>query len=97
MPFAAKSSGLHDFYNDKSKDGSLTLRMATPLRFRYRRVPPPRGCRGGRPCQRIQEILGNEVTRLSILDKPDSSKLAKGVVPWRLIAWVILLAALLSP
>lgn len=33
--FAANIFGLHDFYNDKSKDGSLTLKKGEKLRFRY--------------------------------------------------------------
>jgi hypothetical protein len=34
--FAANIFGLHDFENDKSRDGSLTIRPGQPLRFRYR-------------------------------------------------------------
>ena len=34
--FAANIFGLHDFENDKSKDGSLTLEPDGTLRFRYR-------------------------------------------------------------
>ena len=34
--FAANIFGLHDFENDKSKDGSLTLAPGEKLRFRYR-------------------------------------------------------------
>jgi hypothetical protein len=34
--FAANIFGLHDFYNDKSKDGSMTIEPGQPLRFRYR-------------------------------------------------------------
>src|SRR6185436_4140537 len=34
--FAANIFGLHDFYNDKSKDGSLELKKGGTLRFRYR-------------------------------------------------------------
>jgi hypothetical protein len=33
--------GLHDFENDKSRDGSLTIRPGQPLRFRYRVVIHP--------------------------------------------------------
>ncbi len=33
--------GLHDFLNDKTKDGSLTLKPAETLRFRYRVVVHP--------------------------------------------------------
>lgn len=36
--FAANIFGLHDFYNDKSKDGSLTLKKGEKLRFRYQVV-----------------------------------------------------------
>lgn len=34
--FAANIFGLHDFYADKTKDGSLTLKKGDSLRFRYR-------------------------------------------------------------
>jgi hypothetical protein len=34
--FAANIFGLRDFENDKSRDGSLTIRPGQPLRFRYR-------------------------------------------------------------
>ncbi len=34
--FAANIFGLHDFYNDKSKDGSLELKKGDTVRFRYR-------------------------------------------------------------
>jgi hypothetical protein len=34
--FAANIFGLHDFYGDKTKDGSLTLKKGDSLRFRYR-------------------------------------------------------------
>jgi hypothetical protein len=34
--FANNIFGLHDFENDKSRDGSLTIRPGQPLRFRYR-------------------------------------------------------------
>jgi hypothetical protein len=34
--FAANIFGMHDFYNDKSKDGSLELKPGGTLRFRYR-------------------------------------------------------------
>lgn len=34
--FAANIFGQHDFMNDKSKDGSLTLKPGEELRFRYR-------------------------------------------------------------
>ena len=33
--------GEHDFYNDKSKDGSLTLKPGETWRFRYRVVIHP--------------------------------------------------------
>lgn len=36
--FAANIFGLHDFYNDKTKDGSLTLKKGKKLRFRYQVV-----------------------------------------------------------
>src|SRR5579862_1637210 len=39
--FAANIFGLHDFENDKSKDGSLTLAPSEKLRFRYRVVIHP--------------------------------------------------------
>lgn len=34
--FAANIFGVRDFENDKSRDGSLTIRPGQPLRFRYR-------------------------------------------------------------
>ncbi|HUQ91312.1 MAG TPA: PmoA family protein [Bryobacteraceae bacterium] len=39
--FAANIFGMHDFYNDKSKDGSLQLKNGETLRFRYRIVIHP--------------------------------------------------------
>jgi hypothetical protein len=39
--FAANIFGLHDFYNDKSKDGSLQLQKGDKLRFRYRVLVHP--------------------------------------------------------
>ena len=36
--FAANIFGLHDFLNDKTKDGSLTLAAGETIRFRYRVV-----------------------------------------------------------
>jgi hypothetical protein len=38
---AANIFGVHDFENDKTKDGSLTLDMGQNLRFRYRIVIHP--------------------------------------------------------
>ena len=34
--FACNVFGVHDFENDKARDGSLTIRPGQPLRFRYR-------------------------------------------------------------
>ena len=34
--FAANIFGLRDFYNDKSKDGSVSLKEGGTMRFRYR-------------------------------------------------------------
>ena len=34
--FATNIFGVHDFTNDKSRDGSLTIRPGQPLRFRFR-------------------------------------------------------------
>jgi hypothetical protein len=34
--FACNVFGVHDFENDKSRDGSLTIQPGQPLRFRYR-------------------------------------------------------------
>jgi hypothetical protein len=34
--FAANIFGEHDFYNDKKRDGSMTIEPGHPLRFRYR-------------------------------------------------------------
>jgi hypothetical protein len=39
--FAANIWGLHDFYNDKKKDGSMTLDPGKSWRFRYRVVIHP--------------------------------------------------------
>jgi hypothetical protein len=36
--FAANPFGDHDFYNDKTKDGSVTIDAGKSLRFRYRVV-----------------------------------------------------------
>jgi len=39
--FAANIFGLHDFYNDKSKDGSRSLKVGETMRVRYRVVIHP--------------------------------------------------------
>jgi hypothetical protein len=39
--FAANIFGVHDFENDKSRDGSLTIKPGQPLRFRFRVVIHP--------------------------------------------------------
>jgi hypothetical protein len=39
--FAANIFGLHDFYNDKSKSGAVTVEPGQDLRFRYRVVIHP--------------------------------------------------------
>jgi hypothetical protein len=39
--FAANVFGEHDFYNDKTKDGSMTLKPGETWRFRYRVVIHP--------------------------------------------------------
>ena len=39
--FAANAFGEHDFFNDKAKDGSLTVEPGKSLRFRYRVVIHP--------------------------------------------------------
>lgn len=39
--FAANPFGDHDFYNDKSKNGSMTIQPGKSLRFRYRVVIHP--------------------------------------------------------
>jgi hypothetical protein len=39
--FAANIFGLHDFYADKTKDGSLTLKQGETLRFRFRVMVHP--------------------------------------------------------
>ncbi|MDX2149187.1 MAG: PmoA family protein [Bryobacteraceae bacterium] len=39
--FAANPFGEHDFYNDKTRNGSLTLEPGVPVRFRYRVVIHP--------------------------------------------------------
>ena len=49
--FAANIFGVHDFENDASRDGSLTLRPGQPLRFRYRVIIHP----GDAAAARIRE------------------------------------------
>ncbi len=39
--FACNIFGVHDFENDKSRDGSLTIQPGQPLRFRYRVIIHP--------------------------------------------------------
>lgn len=39
--FAANIFGVHDFENDKGRDGSLTIQPGQPLRFRYRVIIHP--------------------------------------------------------
>jgi hypothetical protein len=39
--FAANALGDHDFYNDKTKDGSITIEPGKSIRFRYRVVIHP--------------------------------------------------------
>jgi hypothetical protein len=39
--FGANVFGVHDFENDKARDGSLTIKPGQPLRFRYRVVIHP--------------------------------------------------------
>ena len=39
--FATNIFGVHDFENDKERDGSLTIRPGQPLRFRFRVVTHP--------------------------------------------------------
>ena len=39
--FATNIFGLHDFENDKARDGSLTIKPGQPLRFRFRVVIHP--------------------------------------------------------
>jgi hypothetical protein len=39
--FATNIFGVHDFENDKSRDGSLTIQPGQPLRFRYRVIIHP--------------------------------------------------------
>ena len=39
--FATNIFGLHDFENDKSRDGSLTIQPGQPLRFRFRVIIHP--------------------------------------------------------
>jgi methane monooxygenase PmoA-like len=39
--FATNIFGVHDFENDKNRDGSLTIRPGQPLRFRFRVVIHP--------------------------------------------------------
>ncbi len=39
--FATNIFGVHDFTNDKSRDGSLTIRPGQPLRFRFRLLIHP--------------------------------------------------------
>ena len=39
--FAANMFGLHDFENDKTKDGSMTIEPGQPMHLRYRVVIHP--------------------------------------------------------
>ncbi len=39
--FATNIFGVHDFENDKARDGSLTIRPGQPLRFRFRLIIHP--------------------------------------------------------
>ena len=39
--FAANIFGEHDYYNDKQRDGSMTVRARKSVRFRYRVVIHP--------------------------------------------------------
>ena len=39
--FAANIFGEHDFYNDKKRDGSMTIQPGQELRFRYRVIIHP--------------------------------------------------------
>jgi hypothetical protein len=53
--FAANIFGLHDFENDKSKDGRLTLAPAATLRFRYRVLIHPGDIESARIARLYQE------------------------------------------
>jgi hypothetical protein len=56
--FAANIFGLHDFENDKSKDGSLTLEPGQTLRFRYRLVIHSGDVQSGGIARRYQDYAG---------------------------------------
>jgi hypothetical protein len=47
--FATNVFGVHDFENDKARDGSLTIRPGQPLRFRFRVLIHPGGAGALRP------------------------------------------------
>jgi len=56
--FAANIFGLHDFENDKTKDGSLTLALGGTLRFRYRVVIHPGDFRDAHIARLYEEYAG---------------------------------------
>jgi hypothetical protein len=53
--FAANIFGVHDFENDNSKDGSLTLAPGETLRFRYRLVIHPGDVRSAQIARLYQD------------------------------------------
>jgi len=56
--FAANIFGLHDFENDKSKNGSLTLAPGETLRFRYRVVIHPGDVRSAHIARLYEDYAG---------------------------------------
>lgn len=53
--FAANTFGLHDFLNDKSADGSMTVDPGQPLRFRYRVIIHPGDSQSARIAEEFQK------------------------------------------
>lgn len=57
--FAANIFGEHDFYNDKTRDASLTLEPGKKLRFRYRVVIHPGDAAAANPAALFAEYAKN--------------------------------------
>ena len=53
--FAANIFGLHDFLNDKSANGSMTVNPGQPLRFRYRVIIHPGDYQSGHIAEEFQK------------------------------------------
>ena len=64
--------GVHDFLNDKTQDGSLTLQPGEHVRFRYRVVVHPGAVRGTARGA-VQAVFGN---RQGFVARANSSSIA---------------------